>query len=157
MRSEQEVNRAVEKYADTVFRICILHLKNSSDAEDIFQEVFLKYALNDKIFENASHEKAWIIRVTVNACKDLIKNFFRSRTVSIDELISVACDEKEDLSYVLDAVLKLPVKYRDAIYLHYYEGYTALEIGEILGKKENTVYSLLSRGRSMLKESLEGD
>lgn len=157
MRSEQEVNRAVEKYADTVFRICILHLKNKSDAEDIFQEVFLKFALNDQEFENANHEKAWIIRVTINACKDLIKSFFRSRTISIDELISVADEEKEDLSYVLEAVLKLPVKYRDAIYLHYYEGYSALEIGEILGKNENTVYSILSRGRSMLKESLEGD
>lgn len=157
MRSEQEVNRAVEKYADTVFRICILHLKNKSDAEDIFQEVFLKFALNDKEFENANHEKAWIIRVTINACKDLIKSFFRSRTISIDELISVADEEKEDLSYVLEAVLKLPVKYRDAIYLHYYEGYSAFEIGEILGKNENTVYSILSRGRSMLKESLEGD
>ena len=157
MRSEQEVNRAVEKYADTVFRICILHLKNKSDAEDIFQEVFLKFALNDKEFENANHEKAWIIRVTINACKDLIKSFFRSRTISIDELISVADEEKEDLSYVLEAVLKLPVKYRDAIYLHYYEGYSALEIGEILGKNENTVYSILSRGKSMLKESLEGD
>lgn len=158
MRSEQEVNRAVEKYADTVFRICILHLKNKSDAEDIFQEVFFKFfALNDKEFENANHEKAWIIRVTINACKDLIKSFFRSRTISIDELISVADEEKEDLSYVLEAVLKLPVKYRDAIYLHYYEGYSALEIGEILGKNENTVYSILSRGRSMLKESLEGD
>lgn len=157
MRSEQEVNRAVEKYADTVFRICILHLKNKSDAEDIFQEVFLKFALNDKEFENANHEKAWIIRVTINACKDLIKSFFRSRTISIDELISVADEEKEDLSYVLEAVLKLSAKYRDAIYLHYYEGYSALEIGEILGKNENTVYSILSRGRSMLKESLEGD
>lgn len=157
MRSEQEVNRAVEKYADTVFRICILHLKNKSDAEDIFQEVFLKFALNDKKFENANHEKAWIIRVTINACKDLIKSFFRSRTISIDELISVADEEKEDLSYVLEVVLKLPAKYRDAIYLHYYEGYSALEIGEILGKNENTVYSILSRGRSMLKESLEGD
>lgn len=157
MRSEQDVNCAVEKYADTVFRICILHLKNKSDAEDIFQEVFLKFALNDKEFENANHEKAWIIRVTINACKDLIKSFFRSRTISIDELISVADEEKEDLSYVLEAVLKLPVKYRDAIYLHYYEGYSAFEIGEILGKNENTVYSILSRGRSMLKESLEGD
>lgn len=157
MRSEQEVNRAVEKYADTVFRICILHLKNKNDAEDIFQEVFLKFALNDKEFENANHEKAWIIRVTINACKDLIKSFFRSRTISIDELICVADEEKEDLSYVLEAVLKLPVKYRNAIYLHYYEGYSALEIGEILGKNENTVYSILSRGRSMLKESLEGD
>lgn len=157
MRSEQEVNRAVEKYADTVKRICILHLKNTSDSEDIFQEVFLKYALSDVLFENQSHEKAWIIRVTVNACKDLIKSFFRSRTVSINELISLPAEEKEDLSYVLEAVLSLPEKYKDAVYLHYYEGYSASEIGKILGKKENTVYSLLSRGRLILKEKLGGD
>lgn len=157
MRSEQEVNRAVDKYADTVKRICILHLKNTSDAEDIFQEVFLKYALCDTAFENQNHEKAWIIRVAVNACKDLIKSFFRSRTVSIDELISLPAGEKEDLSYVLEAVLGLPEKYKDAIYLHYYEGYSAAEIGKIIGKKENTVYSLLSRGRLMLKDKLGGD
>lgn len=157
MRSEQEVNRAVEKYADTVKRICILHLKNTSDSEDIFQEVFLKYALSDVLFENQNHEKAWIIRVTVNACKDLIKSFFRSKTVSINELISLPAEEKEDLSYVLEAVLSLPEKYKDAVYLHYYEGYSASEIGKILGKKENTVYSLLSRGRLILKEKLGGD
>lgn len=157
MRSEQEVNRAVDKYADTVKRICILHLKNTSDAEDIFQEVFLKYALKDSAFENESHEKAWIIRVTVNACKDLIKSFFRSKTVSIDQLVSLPAEEKEDLSYVLEAVLSLPEKYKDAVYLHYYEGYSAAEIGKITGKKENTVYSLLSRGRFILKDKLGGD
>lgn len=157
MRSEQEVNRAIEKYADTVKRICILHLKNTSDAEDIFQDVFLKYALSQIVFENDSHEKAWIIRVTVNACKDLLKSFFRSKTVSIDELISLPAPQKEDNSHVLQAVLSLPKKYKDVIYLHYYEGYNANEIGKILDKNENTVYSLLSRGRKILQEKLGGD
>jgi RNA polymerase sigma factor (sigma-70 family) len=157
MRSEQEVNRAIDEYSDTIFRICLIHLKNKADAEDVFQEVFMKYALSDKVYENSEHEKAWIIRVALNACKDLIKSFFRSKTVSIDELVSVPCDEKEDFSGVLDAVLKLPEKYRDVIYLHYYEGYSAYEIGKILNKKENTVYSLLSRGREMLKKHLGGD
>ena len=86
MRSEQEVNRAVDLYADTVYRICMLHLKNTAGTEDIFQEVFLKYALSSIDFENETHEKAWIIRVTVNQCKDLIKSFFRSKTVSIDQI-----------------------------------------------------------------------
>lgn len=157
MRSEQEVNRAIEKYADTVKRICILHLKNNSDAEDIFQDVFLKYALSQIAFENDSHEKAWIIRVTVNACKDLLKSFFRSKTVSIDELVSLPAPQKEDNSHVLQAVLSLPKKYKDVIYLHYYEGYNANEIGKILDKNENTVYSLLSRGRKILQEKLGGD
>ena len=87
MRSEEEANRAVEKYADTVRRICIVHLKNHADTEDIFQTVFLKYVLSSVSFENEEHEKAWFIRVTVNACKDLLKSFFRSRTVSLDEII----------------------------------------------------------------------
>lgn len=75
MKSEQETNLAIEKYADTVYGICLLHLKNQADAEDIFQNVFLKYVTYSKDFESEEHEKAWIIRVTVNACKDLKRAF----------------------------------------------------------------------------------
>lgn len=80
MRNEEQIQQAIETYADTVRRICMLHLKNTSDTEDIFQEVFLKYALSPILFKNENHEKAWIIRVTINACKDLLKSFFRSHT-----------------------------------------------------------------------------
>ena len=86
MRTEQEVDRAIGQYADTVLRLCMVYLKNHSDAEDIFQTVFLKYALSDRVFESPEHEKAWMIRVTVNACKDLLKSFFRSRTVPLETL-----------------------------------------------------------------------
>ena len=88
MRNEQEVNRAIEQYADTVRRLCMVHLKNHADTEDIFQTVFLKYALSLVAFESQEHEKAWLIRVTINACKDLLKSFFRSRTVSLDKLLA---------------------------------------------------------------------
>ena len=81
MRSEQEADRAVERYSDMVRRLCMIHLKNYADTEDIFQTVFLKYVLSSVSFENEEHEKAWFIRVTINACKDLLKSFFRSRTV----------------------------------------------------------------------------
>ena len=157
MRSEGEVNRAVEKYADTVRRICIVHLKNNADTEDIFQTVFLKYVLSSVSFENEEHEKAWFIRVTVNACKDLLKSFFRSRTVSLDEIIEKPSEMPQDNREVLEAVLELPEKYRDVVYLYYYEEYTAPEIGRILGKKENTVYTLLKRARKILKDKLGGD
>lgn len=157
MRSEAEVNTAIEQYADTVKRICVIHLKNHADTEDIFQTVFLKYALSSAAFENKEHEKAWFIRVTINACRDLLKSFFRSRTVPLsglaDQEISVSADNSE----VLEAVLSLQAKYRDVVYLHYYEGYTAPQIGEILGKKTNTVYTLLTRAREQLRRILGGD
>ncbi len=157
MRSEQEVNRAVDLYADTVYRICMLHLKNTADTEDIFQEVFLKYALSSIDFENESHEKAWIIRVTVNQCKDLIKSFFRSETVSIDQITPPSYEQTDDNFDVLEAVLSLPAKYKNAVYLHYYEGYSAVEIADILHKNVNTVYTLLARARKMLEKKLGGD
>ena len=112
MRSEQEVNRAIERYADTVRRLCVVHLKNEADAEDIFQNVFLKYALSTGDFENEEHERAWMIRVTINACKDLLKSFFRSRTVSIDEVVEQAADLHQEHREVLEAVLSLSEKYR---------------------------------------------
>ena len=157
MRSEAEVNHAVEEYADMVQRICFYHLKNKADTEDVFQNVFLKYMTYDQPFENSEHEKAWLLRVAINACKDYLKSFFRRNVVSFETLHEIEAKEPEESRGVLEAVLSLPVKYKDAIYLHYYEGYSAAEIGKILGKKENTVYSLLFRGREMLKEKLGGD
>ena len=105
-------------------------------------------------FQSPEHEKAWMIRVTINACKDLLRSLLRRRTVSLDEALEQPAPIPEDHREVLEAVLSLPVKYKDAVYLHYYKGYTASQIGEILGKKANTVYTLLTRARQMLKEKL---
>lgn len=157
MRSEQEVNRAIERYSDTVRRLCMIHLKNYDDTQDIFQTVFLKYALSSVPFENDEHEKAWIIRVTLNACKDLLKSFFRSRTVPLDEVMEQPARVSPDHREVLEAVLSLPPKYRAVVYLHYYEEYTAPEIGRVLGRNVNTVYTLLNRSKKMLLERLKGD
>lgn len=157
MRSEQDANRAIEQYADTVRRICMIHLKNHADTEDIFQNVFLKYVLSTTVFESEEHEKAWFIRVTINACRDLLKSFFRSRTVSLDTLLDQPAELTENDRTVLDAVLALPPKYRDVVYLHYYEGYTAPQIGEILKKNVNTIYTLLTRAKQALRETLGGN
>jgi RNA polymerase sigma factor, sigma-70 family len=157
MRGEQEVNRALERYSDTVRRLCMVHLKNYEDSEDIFQTVFLKYVLSSVSFESEEHEKAWFIRVTINACKDLLKNFFRSHTVSLDEIIEQPALLPPENREVMEAVLSLPEKYRDVIYLHYYEEYTAPQISRILGKNVNTVYTLLNRSRQLLREKLGGD
>ena len=157
MRSEIEISAALDRYSDTVRRLCMVHLKNMADTEDIFQTVFLKYALRSAEFESREHEKAWFIRVTINACRDLLRSFFRRRTVSLDELTEQAAPLEEDNREVLEAVLSLPLKYKEAVYLHYYEDYTAPEIAKILGKNVNTVYTLLNRARGMLKEKLGGD
>ena len=157
MRSEQEVNRAIERYADTVRRICMLHLKNRADTEDIFQNVFLKYLLHTAPFADDEHEKAWLIRVTINACRDLLRSFFRSRTVPLDAVAEQVAELPPDHREVLDAVLSLPQKYKDVVYLHYYEGYAAPEIGRILGKNVNTVYTLLNRAKQQLREKLGGE
>ena len=157
MRSEQEVNRAIERYADTVRRIYMLHLKNRADTEDIFQTVFLKYLLHTAPFADDEHEKAWLIRVTINACRDLLRSFFRSRTVPLDAVAEQAAELPPDHREVLDAVLSLPQKYKDVVYLHYYEGYAAPEIGRILGKNVNTVYTLLNRAKQQLREKLGGE
>ena len=157
MQSEQEVNRAIEKYADMVRRLCLIHLQNSADTEDIFQTVFLKYVLRSMPFESEEHEKAWLIRVTINACRDLRRSFFKSRTVSLDDLVEIPAPMTQSHREVLGAVLSLPRKYKDVVYLHYYEGYTAAEIGEILGKNVNTIYTLMTRSKKLLKEKLEGD
>lgn len=157
MRSEEEAARAIERYGDMVRRLCLVHLKNPADTEDIFQNVFLKYVLSPVVFESPEHEKAWLIRVTLNACKDLVKSFFRSRTVPLEELLDQPAPLSEEHREVLEAVLALPRKYRDAVYLHYYEGYTAAEIGKLLGKNTNTVYTLLTRAREQLRKTLGGD
>lgn len=142
MRNEQEVNRAIEQYADTVRRLCMVHLKNHADTEDIFQTVFLKYALSPVAFESQEHEKAWLIRVTINACKDLLKRFFRSRTVSLDKLLDQPRRRFPRITgRCWRLCLALPLKYRDVVYLHYYENYTAPEISRVMGKNVNTVYT----------------
>lgn len=156
MRSEQEVNRAVEQYADTVRRICLVHLKNYADTEDIFQTVFVKYLLHTAPFASPEHERAWIIRVTINACKDLLRSVFRHRTVPLEEAAELPAPAEEHRA-VLQAVQALPGAYRDVVYLHYYEGYSAPEIAKILGKNVNTVYTRLTRARGLLRQTLGGD
>lgn len=158
MKTEAETNLALQKYADTIRRICFMHLRNRNDLEDIFQDVFLKYILYCGVFETEAHERAWLIRVAINACKDLQKSFWRRKVSCLDDAdlsnISIS-DSSKDL---LDAVLRLtPPKYRDVIYLHYYEGYKASEIAHILGQKENTIYTWLSRAREQLKKQLGGE
>ena len=156
MDVNERITLALEKYADMVKRICFIHTKNDADTDDIFQEVFLKYMQHNKPFDSAEHEKAWLIRVAINKCKDTHKSFWRRNVTYLDETQVDAPNELEIKSDVMSAVLTLPVNYRNTIYLFYYEGYTAVQIAKMLGKNENTIYSWLHRAKSMLKERLRG-
>lgn len=157
MKSEADLNRAVETYGDMVRRICFVHLKNRHDTEDVFQNVFMKYLLREGSFESGEHEKAWFARVSINACTDWLRYLSRRKWVPLE----VVAEEREVLdssaAEILEAVLQLPEKYRNVIYLYYYEEYTAVEIAGILGKKENTVYTWLSRAKELLRDRLGGE
>lgn len=157
MKNPEEMNRAVEMYADMVRRICLVHLKNIHDTEDVFQNVFLKYMLYKDSFENEEHEKAWLVRVTVNACTDWLRSLSRRRWIPLESLLEEGNAPDNASWEVMEAVLQLPEKYRRVIYLFYYEGYSAVEIAGILGKKENTIYTWLSRARGILREKLGGE
>ena len=135
----------------------MIYLKNYADTEDAFQNVFLKYLLSSADFESEEHEKAWIIRVTVNECKDTLKSFFRRRSEPLEEIKELPSDMPTESREVIEAVMRLPQKYKDVIYLYYYEGYSAPEIGKILHKRVNTVYTQLARAKSVLRERLGDD
>lgn len=155
LKSKDKIKTALEKHSKMVYRICFMYLKNKEEAKDAFQDIFLKYIQSEKVFESEEHEKAWLCRVSINRCKDILKSF-RFKFVDIDS-IPEPYYETLDEKAVLREVLKLPSKYKDAIYLHYYEGYTSAQIAKMLKCSENTVYSHLSRGRQMLKERFGDD
>lgn len=141
-------------YADMVYRLAFLRLRSSADAEDILQEVFVRCLRNGKAFHDAEHQKAWLIRVTVNCTKTLATSAWRRHTVpERDDVLTVM----EDHTDVYAAVLALPKDYRTAIHLHYYEGYSVREIAKLTGSTEQAIKSRLFRARGMLHERLKGD
>ena len=157
MKTEHELKQALEAHGSAVRRVCFMHLKNRADVEDVFQEIFLKYILYECSFESDEHEHAWLLRVAMNQCKDLLKSYFRKRVTSLEDADIASFSLQEEDKELLDAILQLPEKYRNVIYLHYYEGYSAVEIAKMLGKRENTVYTWLTRARARLKEAIGGE
>ena len=150
MRDESEINRAVEEYADMVRRVCFYHLKNREDTEDVFQNVFLKYMLCDKPFKDREHEKAWLIKVATNHCRDIQRFRFRHPKVPIEELAGTLVSQQEDREAVRE-LLQMPPKQRAVMVLHYVEGYQVKEIAGILGITEHAVKKRLQRGREQFR------
>ena len=154
-QTQQQAQRLAETYADPILRLSYAYLKNTHDAQDVCQTVFVKLLTEPREFESPQHERAYVLRMAANACKDLLKSPWRQRSQALDEGLQVPAPEASDGS-VLEAVNQLPPLYRAVIYLFYYEGYQAAEIGQILGIPTATVHTRLARGRTKLKELLGG-
>ena len=154
---DKNAKRLVEEYSDMILRIAVMYLRQTDDAEDICQEIFLKLLTGDMKFADHEHERAWVIRAAINACKDRKKLAFY-RYWAADEVPEQAVDESGyDDSGLLDEVKRLPKWQRLSLYLYYYEGYATAEIGELLGRSKVSVQKDLSRGRQRLKSILESD
>ena len=151
---EREARRLVETYSDLILRLSWTYLKSTQDGEDICQSVLLKLLTGEETFDSPGHEKAWVIRATINACKDELRAF-RRKILPLDAAAEAEAPEPPR-SEVLDAVMSLPQKYREAVYLFYYEGYVVKEIAALTGRSEAAVSAHLSRGRKKLRELLGG-
>lgn len=154
---EFEIEAAMERYSDMVYRLAVLHTGSTFEADDVFQEVFLKlFRYQDRI-QSEEHLKSWLIRVTLNQCKSAASAIWNKRKVSLDAVAELADDNmKEDYSEVYEAVKALPDKYKQVIHLFYYEQLSIREISQVLQKNEATVKTHLARGRKLLEKMLKG-
>ncbi len=143
------------RHTTTLFKIAMIHLGNSIDAEDAVQEAFFKHLHKAPTFVDETHEKAWLIRVLINICKNMTRSFWRRRTVSLaDQIISI---EEPEERQMLSLVMQLPFSYKTVIHLFYYEDYSVAEIAEILKISQSAVKMRLKRGRALLKWEWEGE
>lgn len=147
---ENNIESIVYKYADMLFRICLVILKNEADAQDAVQETFLKYIQKTPILKNSEHEKAWLIKVATNLSKNMLK---RRTLYSNTEIESIkVLDSNEDTVGVFEILAKLPPKYSVVIALYYVDGYKVNEIAEFIGKTPSAVKMRLQKGRTLVEK-----
>ncbi|MBE7056373.1 MAG: RNA polymerase sigma factor [Ruminococcaceae bacterium] len=144
-----------KQYSNMIYRICISYLGNKHDAEDALQDIFIKLAYHAPDFTDKEDEKAWIIRVSINKCKNILKSFWHKHVTKTDDLFIQPEIMKPDMDSVLNDIIKLDVKQKEVIYLYYIEGFKIWEISHILKISESCVKMRLSRGKKQLKHILE--
>ncbi len=154
---DQRAEYLVRQYSDTIIRIGYTWLGNLDDAKDICQITLLKLLQNDRSFENSTQERAWIIRVAMNTCKDWKKSAWFRHNVYLEELPELHTETDPGADSLLETVNRLPAKYRQVIYMHYYEGYQVKEIAALLGRSPTLISTHLSRARKQLKNMLGDD
>lgn len=153
MQNRKEIENVIEKYSDMVYRIALTRCGTIENAEDIYQDVFIKFSEKMPVFQNEEHEKAWFIRITLNLSKNLKLSAWNKKVINLDENIEFQTKEETD---VFSVVCELPTNYKTVIYLMYYEGYKVKEIAKIMRKQEGTIKTWLYRAREILKNKLEG-
>lgn len=163
----KEINKitaeeVIDRYADMVYRLALLQVKNRSDADDIFQEVFVRLVKHIHKLQDWEHVRAWLIRVTTNCTKKHFNQYWYKNVSFFDETEETASSENgyeavEDEDFIWQAVRKLPEKYRVVVHLFYFEELSVIQIAKVTEQKETTVKSQLFRAREMLKTSLEGE
>ena len=152
-KSSEGFDAAYGAYGAMVYRLAMVYLGRRADAEDVSQEAFFKLLYKAPAFADAEHEKRWLLRVTVNLCRDQLRGFLRKRAVALEEDYPMESPESFEIA---DAVVRLPEKYKTPIHLHYYEGYSVTEIADILKLSQSAVKMRLSRGREILRLEMEG-
>lgn len=155
MQSEQEFNLAVEQYLNMVYRIALNWFGSVHDAEDAAQEVMLRLWKNTSGFEGDAHLRHWLVRVTINVCKDLSRTPWRLHSVPLAQAPPQPCADEPEAQAVVEEILRLPKKYRVPLYLYHYEGYSVREISALLKANPSTIRTRLSRARELLKHQLE--
>jgi RNA polymerase sigma-70 factor (ECF subfamily) len=154
--ASQSIEEIYMRHADMVYSVSFSYMKNTEDTKDIVSEIFLKLLQKKIRFNDAEHEKAWLLRTAVNLCKDSLKNW-RRKNENIDDYENLSGANPFDADETYKIVMELPERYKAVIYLHYYEGYTSKEIGKMLKKPQSTILSHLREARKLLKEVLENE
>jgi len=149
VRPADDVERIVNEYGDMLYRLCILQLRSAADAEDALQEVFIKYCLKAPMFASCEHEKAWLLRVAANQCRDQLR--FRVRHPQMDEDTLQKIRAESSDADILEALCALPEKFRLVLVLYYIEGYRMEEIAPIIGRTPSAVKMRLQKGRKLLE------
>ena len=147
----EDITELFHRYRNSVYRLAVSYTRNPQEAEDVCQTVFLKLLEADVA---PGREKAWLMKVTANECRSLLRSHWWKRTAPLEEGLGIAAPEKDS---PLDAVLRLKPNYRVVVYLHYYEGYSTVEIGKLLKISQSAVTTRLNRARTMLQDLLMED
>ncbi len=150
VRPTEGIESVIATYGDTLFRLCLIQLGNAHDAEDALSETFLRYLQKSPPFVSTDHQKAWLIRVATNCCRDMLRLRNRRFTIPLED-VSAFATEASDRG-LLEALMQLPETFRVVLVLHYVEGYTTEEIAPMIGKTPSAVKMRLKKGRALLKE-----